>query len=97
MKTMNYRTSMVYVHQWCTYINGVCEKTKEAVPPKWDHSWDHRSFLTLSEILVGAPRFELGTPCTPCKCATRLRHAPTHCSSVDLNTRGWGVATRTGR
>ena len=27
--------------------------------------------------LVGAPRFELGTPCTPCKCATRLRHAPT--------------------
>jgi hypothetical protein len=27
--------------------------------------------------LVGAPGFELGTPCTPCKCATRLRHAPT--------------------
>src|SRR5204862_7632758 len=27
--------------------------------------------------LVGAPTFELGTPCTPCKCATRLRHAPT--------------------
>src|SRR5579884_3096087 len=26
--------------------------------------------------MVGAPRFELGTPCTPCKCATRLRHAP---------------------
>ncbi|SBT03516.1 hypothetical protein ACCAA_1050022 [Candidatus Accumulibacter aalborgensis] len=28
-------------------------------------------------LLVGAPGFELGTPCTPCKCATRLRHAPT--------------------
>src|SRR6266850_5080239 len=28
-------------------------------------------------IDIGAPRFELGTPCTPCKCATRLRHAPT--------------------
>jgi hypothetical protein len=27
-------------------------------------------------LLIGAPRFELGTPCTPCKCATRLRHAP---------------------
>jgi hypothetical protein len=27
--------------------------------------------------LVGATRFELATPCTPCKCATRLRHAPT--------------------
>src|SRR6185436_19202080 len=26
--------------------------------------------------LVGTPRFELGTPCTPCKCATRLRHVP---------------------
>ena len=30
-----------------------------------------------SKKLVGTPRFELGTPCTPCKCATRLRHAPT--------------------
>ena len=26
--------------------------------------------------LVGAARFELATPCTPCKCATRLRYAP---------------------
>ena len=29
-----------------------------------------------AEELVGTPRFELGTPCTPCKCATRLRHVP---------------------
>ena len=28
------------------------------------------------EWVVGTPRFELGTPCTPCKCATRLRHVP---------------------
>jgi hypothetical protein len=27
--------------------------------------------------LVGARRFELPTPCTPCKYATRLRYAPT--------------------
>ena len=27
-------------------------------------------------LLVGARRFELPTPCTPCKCATRLRYAP---------------------
>ena len=27
--------------------------------------------------LVGAAGFELATPCTPCKCATRLRYAPT--------------------
>src|SRR5262245_61358628 len=27
--------------------------------------------------MVGARRFELPTPCTPCRCATRLRYAPT--------------------
>ena len=27
--------------------------------------------------MVGAAGFELATPCTPCKCATRLRYAPT--------------------
>ncbi len=26
--------------------------------------------------LVGTARFELATPCTPCKCATGLRHVP---------------------
>ena len=26
--------------------------------------------------LVGMAGFELATPCTPCKCATRLRHIP---------------------
>jgi hypothetical protein len=30
--------------------------------------------------LVGAAGFELATPCTPCKCATRLRYAPTEAS-----------------
>src|SRR5215472_12861227 len=40
------------------------------------HEGVHTVFSRCSEILVGAPRFELGTPCTPCKCATRLRHAP---------------------
>ena len=29
-------------------------------------------------IMVGAAGFELATPCTPCKCATRLRYVPTH-------------------
>ena len=27
--------------------------------------------------LVGVKGFEPSTPCTPCKCATRLRHTPT--------------------
>ena len=31
-------------------------------------------------LLVGAAGFELATPCTPCKCATRLRYAPTSCA-----------------
>ena len=31
-------------------------------------------------LLVGAAGFELATPCTPCKCATRLRYAPTACN-----------------
>ena len=29
-----------------------------------------------SKNMVGTARFELATPCTPCKCATRLRYAP---------------------
>ena len=28
-------------------------------------------------LMVGARRLELPTPCTPCRCATRLRYAPT--------------------
>jgi hypothetical protein len=27
-------------------------------------------------MMVGTAGFELATPCTPCKCATRLRYAP---------------------
>ena len=33
-------------------------------------------YLLFLEFLVGAAGFELATPCTPCKCATRLRYAP---------------------
>ena len=32
--------------------------------------------------LVGTARFELATPCTPSKCATRLRHVPTGMDSA---------------
>ena len=34
-------------------------------------------WLNRLTLLVGAAGFELATPCTPCKCATRLRYAPT--------------------
>ena len=35
------------------------------------------------EILVGTARFELATPCTPSKCATRLRYVPTESAVED--------------
>ena len=31
----------------------------------------------IQDVVVGAARFELTTPCTQNRCATRLRHAPT--------------------
>jgi integrase len=32
--------------------------------------------LSSSAVMVGVAGFELATPCTPCKCATRLRYTP---------------------
>ena len=37
--------------------------------------------------LVGATGFEPATPCTPCKCATRLRYAPRSVISEMNDTR----------
>ena len=37
---------------------------------------------------IGAPRFELGTPCSQSRCATRLRHAPS--SASEECKAGWG-------
>ena len=40
-------------------------------------------------VMVGAARFELATPCTPCRCATGLRYAPprrSHDSTIVNNT-----------
>ena len=35
--------------------------------------------------LVGVKRLELSTPCTPCKCASQLRHTPfVSCAKVDI-------------
>ena len=38
-----------------------------------------------SNQMVGTAGFELATPCTPCKCATRLRYAPTEPTSISGN------------
>ena len=45
-------------------------------------AWARESCLYMyrGQRLVGTARFELATPCTPCKCATRLRHVPTGCA-----------------
>ena len=37
---------------------------------------DTRNLTPETYVLVGTARFELATPCTPSKCATRLRHVP---------------------
>ena len=44
------------------------------------HRLTHRIYFrpihSLYPPLVGTTRFELATPCTPCKCATGLRYVP---------------------
>jgi hypothetical protein len=57
------------------------------------HEGVHELEIGCSERVVGAPRFELGTPCTPCKCATRLRHAPTTVLEGP-SRREWGSLAR---
>ena len=43
--------------------------------------------MTSFGFLVGAAGFELATPCTPCKCATRLRYIPTTKKFIKLSER----------
>ena len=38
--------------------------------------------------MVGTARFELATPCTPSKCATRLRYVPTESAAQDDDDSG---------
>ena len=52
----------------CTEVG---ESTAQEVASKWQSIGK----------LVGAPRFERGTPCAQGRCATRLRYAPTEPSS----------------
>ena len=36
----------------------------------------YKGFLFIEALLVGVGGFEPLTPCTPCRCATRLRYTP---------------------
>ncbi len=38
-------------------------------------------------LFVGAKRLELSTPCTPCKCASQLRHAPNKLDDFPIGNR----------
>ena len=49
------------------------------------HKTRYLSIPGFGYFLVGAVGFELTTPCTPCKCATRLRYAPTRIKLYDEN------------
>ena len=45
--------------------------------PEPERRKDLEHFYSKSLIhMVGVKGFEPSTPCTPCKCATRLRHTP---------------------
>ncbi len=59
--------------------------TRHEASPRADAGKAARSAASLdaSSIVVGARRFELPTPCTPCRCATRLRYAPTEPRIID--------------
>src|SRR5436190_433755 len=46
------------------------------------HWTSGRKFLMLLRVMVGTPRFELGTSRTPSVRATRLRHVPSACLSI---------------
>src|SRR5580693_3267796 len=54
----------------CNKLNG--EKLKKPV-----NTGFNGPLVFFEPRKVGTTRFELATPCTPCKCATGLRHAPT--------------------
>jgi hypothetical protein len=48
-------------------------KSAKTTVVAWGVSVFHKSI----KEMVGVAGFELATPCTPCKCATRLRYTPT--------------------
>jgi hypothetical protein len=50
----------------------------------FDASSDYKSELKNQELVVGAPRFELGTSCAQGRRATRLRYAPTRSNNLML-------------
>ena len=55
----------------------LCQEVRQGMILEPQRRKDLEPFDTKSLIhLVGVKGFEPSTPCTPCKCATRLRHTP---------------------
>ena len=56
-----------------------CETTAEPDSQNTPHQKKRAESLVRTgplSYMVGVAGFELATPCTPCKCATRLRYTP---------------------
>ncbi len=70
---------------WVYWIYGYCSNFAVTSPPnicarpgrRCPHFMVKWCFAEILGRVVGAARFELTTPCTQNRCATRLRHAPT--------------------
>ena len=70
---------------WVYWIYGYCSNFAVTSPPnicarpgrRCPHFMVKWCFAAILGRVVGAARFELTTPCTQNRCATRLRHAPT--------------------
>ena len=64
-----------------------CTKTQTDGPLVPQRRKDPAPFEAKSLIhMVGVKGFEPSTPCTPCKCATRLRHTPIEPGSIACET-----------
>jgi hypothetical protein len=50
--------------------------------PRWPRNPEIPLPSAVASLDIGAPRFELGTPCAQGRCATRLRYAPTETRSA---------------
>ena len=73
---------------------GVCNGNSVANSvTRWSERRNGLRDLSRNQLisLVGTAGFELATPCTPCKCATRLRYAPTSGGIIGTSPRRPGA------
>ena len=65
------------------FFGPCCQAVSRTESPQASLTEAQDSFgIDLLEGMVGTARFELATPCTPSKCATRLRYVPIGTAAV---------------